>query len=229
MEVVDFEAGEIILINKPREWTSFDVVAKIRNHLKLTKIGHAGTLDPLATGLLILCTGARTKEINAIQDADKQYVAEITFGAVTDSYDAECPPRDIRDTSHLTPETVQEALAHFTGTIAQVPPTYSAIKVDGKRAYKLARKGKAPELKARSVMIHAIELLDMELAVARLHIHCQKGTYIRSLAHDLGQHLGTGAYLSGLVRTAIGHYKLADAQTLEDFLHKHPKRTKTPH
>jgi tRNA pseudouridine55 synthase len=225
---VDFEAGEIILIDKPKHWTSFDVVAKIRNHLKLSKIGHAGTLDPLASGLLILCTGKRTKDINSIQDADKTYVAEITLGAITDSYDAECEPRDPKPTDHLTEADILAALAQFVGTIQQVPPTFSAIKVDGKRAYKLARKGKAPTLEPRSITIHALNLLATQGPVLTVQVHCQKGTYIRSLAHDLGQHLGVGAYLSGLVRTAIGDYPLSDAMSLEAFLAKHPKVVRQP-
>jgi tRNA pseudouridine55 synthase len=225
---VDFEAGEVILIDKPKHWTSFDVVAKIRNHLKLSKIGHAGTLDPLASGLLILCTGKRTKDINGIQDADKTYVAEITLGAVTDSYDAECEPHDQKPTDHLTEADVKAALAQFVGTIQQVPPTFSAIKVDGKRAYKLARKGKAPTLEPRSITIHALSLLAMQGPVLIVQVHCQKGTYIRSLAHDLGQHLGVGAYLSGLVRTAIGDYPLSDAMSLEAFLAKYPKVVRQP-
>jgi tRNA pseudouridine55 synthase len=215
----DFAAGEVILIDKPLHWTSFDVVAKLRNTLKVKKIGHAGTLDPLATGLLILCTGAKTKQIQFIQDAPKQYLAEFTLGATTASYDAETPPENPRDANHLTAEDVQRVLPEFTGEVQQLPPAYSAVKVQGTRAYELARQGQQPELKARTVSITSLELISFEGPdKVLISVHCSKGTYIRSLVHDIGQRLGVGAYLTGLVRTQIGDYRLADAVSVPEFV-----------
>lgn len=214
----DFAAGQVILIDKPLSWTSFDVVAKLRNGLKVKKIGHAGTLDPLATGLLILCTGAYTKKINEIQDAEKEYIAEVTLGAVTDTYDAEGEPHPVASPDHLTSDDLEQALQPFRGPIMQLPPVYSALKVGGKRAYDLARSGQAPELQPRPVTIYSLTLVSWQAPVAILQVQCSKGTYIRSLAHDLGQALGTGAYLSGLRRTAIGAYRVADALSPTDYL-----------
>lgn len=211
----DFEAGEVLLIDKPSGWTSFDVVAKLRSITRCKKIGHAGTLDPLATGLLICCTGHKTKGIAAIQDAPKEYEATMKLGATTVTYDAEAPEEHVVDASHISQAQLLAAMQQFTGTITQTPPAYSAIKVGGQRSYDLARKGQAVELKARTVQITAFDLLDYQAPLAQLRIACSKGTYIRSLVHDLGQVLGVGAYLAGLRRTRIGHYSLDDALTLE--------------
>ncbi|WP_114782280.1 tRNA pseudouridine(55) synthase TruB [Botryobacter ruber] len=212
----DFEAGEILLIDKPLTWTSFDVVKKVRNILRVKKIGHAGTLDPLASGLLILCTGKFTKRIDEIQAQEKEYTGTITLGQTTPSYDLETEVSEAKDISHLTPEDIRNAAASFEGTIEQVPPLYSAVMIDGKRAYALARKGKTAEIKARPVTIKTFEISAVEGAVVHFKVICSKGTYIRSLAHDLGQKLGVGAHLSALVRTRIGDYKLEDALTIED-------------
>ncbi|MFD2247700.1 tRNA pseudouridine(55) synthase TruB [Pontibacter ruber] len=212
----NFEAGEILLINKPIDWTSFDVVKKVRNTLRVKKIGHAGTLDPLATGLLILCTGKYTKRIDEIQGQEKEYTGTMTIGQTTPSYDLETPVSEAKDISHLTPEHLYAAAAGFVGTIEQVPPLYSAIWVEGKRAYDLARGGKTAEIKPRTITIKAFEITGIEGAVISFKVVCTKGTYIRSLAHDFGQKLGVGAHLSSLVRTRIGEYKLADSLTIED-------------
>ncbi len=212
----DFAAGEILLINKPLDWTSFDVVKKVRNTLRVKKIGHAGTLDPLATGLLILCTGKFTKRIDEIQGQEKEYTGTITIGQTTPSYDLETEVSEAREISHLTPEDLYNAAASFVGTIEQVPPIYSAVWVDGKRAYDLARGGKTAEIKPRTITIKAFDITGIEGAVVSFKVVCTKGTYIRSLVHDFGQKLGCGAHLSSLVRTRIGEYKLENALTIED-------------
>ncbi|PKV62751.1 tRNA pseudouridine(55) synthase TruB [Pontibacter ramchanderi] len=212
----NFEAGEILLLDKPLTWTSFDVVKKVRNTLRVKKIGHAGTLDPLASGLLILCTGKFTKRIDEIQAQEKEYTGTITLGQTTPSYDLETPVSESKDISHLTPEDIQSAANSFVGTIEQIPPIYSAVMIDGKRAYDLARKGKEAELKPRSITIKAFDITNIEGAIISFKVICSKGTYIRSLAHDLGQKLHVGAHLSSLVRIRIGEYKLEDALTIED-------------
>ncbi|WP_299824589.1 tRNA pseudouridine(55) synthase TruB [uncultured Pontibacter sp.] len=212
----DFAAGEILLINKPLEWTSFDVVKKVRNTIRVKKVGHAGTLDPLASGLLILCTGKYTKRIDEIQAQEKEYTGTIRLGEITPSYDRETEVTETCDISHLTEEEIKAAAKTFVGTIEQVPPIYSAVMVDGKRAYDLARKGKSAELKARTITIKAFDIASIEGPEIHFKVICTKGTYIRSLAHDLGQKLGCGAHLSSLVRTRIGEYKLEDALTIED-------------
>lgn len=212
----NFETGEILLLNKPLTWTSFDVVKKVRNTLRVKKIGHAGTLDPLASGLLILCTGKFTKRIDEIQAQEKEYTGTITLGQTTPSYDLETPVSESKDISHVSPADIQAAADTFVGTIEQIPPIYSAVMIDGKRAYDLARKGKEAEMKPRSVTIKAFDITHIEGAVISFKVICSKGTYIRSLAHDLGQKLGVGAHLSALVRTRIGDYKLEDALTIED-------------
>jgi tRNA pseudouridine55 synthase len=212
----NFEAGEVLLVNKPLDWTSFDVVKKVRNTLRVKKIGHAGTLDPLATGLLILCTGKFTKRIDEIQGQEKEYTGTITIGQTTPSYDLETPVSEAKDISHLSADNLYEAAASFVGTIEQIPPIYSAVWVEGKRAYDLARGGKTVEIKPRSVTIKAFDITSIEGAVVSFRVVCTKGTYIRSLAHDFGQQLGVGAHLSSLVRTRIGEYKLADSLTIED-------------
>jgi tRNA pseudouridine55 synthase len=212
----NFEAGEILLLNKPLTWTSFDVVKKVRNTLRVKKIGHAGTLDPLASGLLILCTGKFTKRIDEIQAQEKEYTGTITLGQTTPSYDLETPVSESKDISHLTPAGIQAAADSFVGTIEQIPPIYSAVMIDGKRAYDLARKGKEAEMKPRTITIKAFDITGIDGAVVSFKVICSKGTYIRSLAHDLGQKLGVGGHLSTLVRTRIGDYKLEDALTIED-------------
>lgn len=211
----NFEAGEVLLINKPLTWTSFDVVKKVRNTLRVKKIGHAGTLDPLASGLLILCTGKFTKRIDEIQAQEKEYTGTITLGQTTPSYDLETPVSESKDISHLTPDDIQAAANTFVGTIEQIPPIYSAVMIDGQRAYDLARKGKEAEMKPRTVTIKAFDITNIEGAVVSFKVICSKGTYIRSLAHDLGQKLNVGAHLSALVRTRIGDYKLEDALSIE--------------
>ncbi|TXK27884.1 tRNA pseudouridine(55) synthase TruB [Pontibacter qinzhouensis] len=214
--VYDFVAGEILLINKPLTWTSFDVVKKVRNTLRVKKIGHAGTLDPLATGLLILCTGKFTKRIDEIQAQEKEYTGTITLGQTTPSYDLETEVSETAAISHLTEAEIKAAAAGFVGTIEQVPPLYSAVMIDGKRAYTLARKGQTAEIKARSITIKAFDITAIDGAVLHFRVICSKGTYIRSLAHDVGQVLGCGAHLSALVRTRIGEYRLEDALSIED-------------
>lgn len=215
---LDFNEGQTLLFNKPKTWTSFDVVKKVRGLTRAKKVGHAGTLDPLATGLLILCTGKHTKRIEQIQGQEKEYEALIKLGATTASYDAEFPEEHLRPTEHITEALLAEHLRHFVGTIQQMPPAFSAIKVGGKRSYKAARKGQSLKLRPRQVAVHAFELLEFEPpALLRARIRCGKGTYVRSLAHDLGQRLGTGAYLRHLKRTRIGIYELKDAWEIDDF------------
>jgi tRNA pseudouridine55 synthase len=216
--VYDFVSGEILLVDKPLGWTSTDVVRKMQGVTGFKKIGHAGTLDPLATGLLILCTGKKTKEIQGIQDAEKEYYLEFILGAVTDSYDAEFPPKDIRETDHISEEQVKEKITGFTGTVTQFPPSYSAVKIGGKRAYNLARAGKEVKTEAREVQVREFELLHFSNpGPSKAVVRCSKGTYIRSLVHDLGQTLECGAYLSGLRRTKIGDYFVEQAKTPEEW------------
>ncbi|GAB5527997.1 MAG: tRNA pseudouridine(55) synthase TruB [Roseivirga sp.] len=214
----NFQKGQVLLIDKPLEWTSFDVVKKIRYLIKIKKIGHAGTLDPLATGLLILCTGKRTKSIEQFMADEKEYTGSFTLGQVTDSYDLESEPSAPVDISHLTEEQIREATLPFTGEIEQVPPMHSAIKVDGKRLYKLARQGKSIELKSRTVIISEFEIVKVDLPKVEFRVVCSKGTYIRSLASDFGKALGVGAHLSALRRTRIGNQHVKDAWQLTDFI-----------
>ncbi|MBA4166084.1 MAG: tRNA pseudouridine(55) synthase TruB [Chitinophagaceae bacterium] len=214
-----YEEGKVLLINKPYDWTSFDVVRKLRNLLKIKKIGHAGTLDPLATGLLILCTGKFTKKINEYMAKEKEYTGTIVLGATTPTCDLESIPGNFRDYSNITQADADKAAAALTGDIMQTPPIYSAIKKDGKRAYDRARKGEEFELKARPVHIKEFSA---ELVSAEVHfrIVCSTGTYIRSVANDLGELLGCGGYLSALCRTRIGEFELKDAWTMEEALEK---------
>lgn len=209
-------SDQILLINKPLGWTSFDVVKKLRSILKIKKIGHAGTLDPLATGLLILCTGKMTKRIESFQNQEKEYTGKMILGQTTPSYDLETEPTPPQDLSEITAEKIYFAARQLTGQISQVPPLHSAIKVDGKRAYKLARAGHEAELKARQVTISAFDITTINLPEIEFRVVCSKGTYIRSLARDLGATLGVGAYLSELCRTRIGEFLLIDAKTLEE-------------
>ncbi|NPA38149.1 MAG: tRNA pseudouridine(55) synthase TruB [Chlorobi bacterium] len=220
---MDFPAGEVLFIDKPIKWTSFDVVNKIRFLLKRylgikkIKVGHAGTLDPLATGLVIVCTGKFTKKIEEYQGMPKEYIAEISFGATTPTYDLESEPDEKYPFEHITKEMLLNALDRFTGEIEQTPPAYSAIKIKGRKAYELARNGDKVEMKSRKVTIYDIELLDYSLPVAKVKVKCSKGTYIRSLAYDIGKELKSGAYLSGLRRTQIGSYSVDDAIGIMEF------------
>ena len=209
-----FEDGMMLLIDKPYGWTSFDVVSKIRSWIKIKKIGHAGTLDPLATGLLILCTGKFTKRIDEYMKREKEYTGTIMLGATTPTYDLESIPENSKDTSLLSPEQVQAVANTFTGEILQVPPIYSAIKKDGRRAYELARKGVEVEMEPRKVIVREF-ITGLVLPEVEFRVVCSTGTYIRSLANDLGQQLGCGGYLSSLCRTRIGEFKLKDAWTIE--------------
>lgn len=213
-----FEEGETLLFDKPLGWSSFDLVRKVRNIIRVKKVGHAGTLDPLATGLMILCTGKHTKTIDGIQGQEKTYKVTFCLGATTPSYDAEFPPENIQDTAHITQAMVEAEMQHFVGEISQIPPQFSAVQVGGKRAYDLARKGETVELKARIVHVYQFELTEYQSPAHIVAIvKCSKGTYIRSLVHDLGQRLGVGAYMTGLVRTEIGNYQLQHAWTIEAF------------
>ncbi len=212
----NFAEGRVILIDKPYRWTSFDVVRKIRRLIGIKKIGHAGTLDPLATGLLILCTGKFTKKINEYMAREKEYTGTIKLGATTPTYDLESEPENFKDGSHLTQQDVDAAAATFTGEIMQVPPIYSAIKTEGKRAYELARRGKDVELKARQITVSLFET-KLDYPNLDFRIVCSTGTYIRSLAHDIGQKLGCGGYLSSLCRTRIGEFTLDKAMSIEKF------------
>lgn len=210
--------GEVFLINKPLEWTSFDVVKKVRNALKIKKVGHAGTLDPLATGLLIVCAGKMTKQIDSFMGQEKEYTGTFELGATTDSFDLEQPVVAVKDPSHLTAADVELAIADFRGDILQIPPMHSAIKVDGKRVYESARKGKVVQMEPRPVQVSTFELVKFENPTVHFRIVCSKGTYIRSLARDLGESLQVGAYMSSLCRTRIGAYALEDAKELDPLI-----------
>jgi len=205
--------GQVILIDKPVHWTSFDVVRKLRGFLQIKKIGHAGTLDPLASGLLIVCTGAFTKRINEFMKQEKEYTGSFTLGAVTPTYDLESKPEHFRDISQLTEADIRNACHRFIGNIAQFPPLYSAIKKEGTPLYELARRGESVELEARAINISEMEITGIELPLVYFRVVCSTGTYIRSLAHDYGQALGCGAYLSALRRTRIGDNRVEQAQT----------------
>lgn len=218
MEDLDFNAGEVLLFNKPKEWSSFDVVKKVRNLLKVKKVGHAGTLDPKASGLLILCTGKKTKTIESLQGLEKEYVTEFRLGATTASYDSEHPPENHKDCSHITQEMIESALEPFRGEFAQMPPIFSAVKIDGKRAFKSARKGQSVELRRRWVHVYHFELLEFRAPDwGKAIIRCSKGTYVRSLIHDVGQALGVGGYITELTRTRIGDFNLENAWEIDDF------------
>ncbi len=212
-----FLEGRVILIDKPFDWTSFDVIRKIRNITRIMKVGHAGTLDPLATGLLIVCTGKFTKKINEYMGMEKEYTGTFTLGAVTPTYDLESEPTDHKELSHLTEERIHAATIPFTGPIMQVPPAHSAIKQDGKPVYLAARKGIEVQLEPRPVTIHRFEIEKIDLPVVHVRVVCSTGTYIRSLAHDFGAALGVGGYMSSLRRTRIGIFTVADAQSMEEF------------
>jgi len=211
-----FTEGQVLLVNKPLEWTSHDVVAKLRGTMRIKKVGHAGTLDPLATGLLIICTGKFTKRINEYMAREKEYTGTFTLGAVTPTYDLESAPEQFADYAFVTPDLLENTLAAFRGDILQVPPSHSAVKQKGKPVYLLARKGKEVILEPRPVHIAAFEITAIALPQVHFRVVCSTGTYIRSLAHDVGKALGCGAYLSALQRTRIGAFSVADARSVEE-------------
>jgi len=212
-----FEEGKVLLINKPLQWTSFDAVRKIRNLIRIKKVGHAGTLDPLATGLLIICTGRFTKKINEYMAQEKEYTGTFTLGATTPTYDLESAPENFKSTDHIDEELLKIKTEQFMGEIMQVPPAHSAIKVDGKRVYELARQGKEVKLEPRKITIKEFEITKVEMPMVHFKVVCSTGTYIRSLANDFGAALGCGAYLSSLCRTRIGSFLLDDAMSIEGF------------
>jgi tRNA pseudouridine55 synthase len=220
-----FHQGTMVMIDKEPEWTSFGVVKKVRWLItqfagRKIKVGHAGTLDPFATGLLILCTGKKTKEIDSYQAQEKEYEATVKLGATTPSFDIETEEDEQFETSHITKEKVEEALKRFIGEIKQMPPNYSAKKVNGVRAYTLARKGEQADLKEASITIYEIEIIDFTMPYLKIRVKCGKGTYIRALARDIGKALDSGAYLTELRRTKIGEYDVKDAMSLQDFENK---------
>ncbi len=219
--------GELFLINKPLEWTSFDVVKKVRNALKIKKVGHAGTLDPLATGLLIVCAGKMTKQIEGFMGQEKEYTGTFVIGATTESFDLEKPIIPVSDPSHVTLEDVKAAVAELTGDILQIPPMHSAIKVDGKRVYESARKGIDVKMEPRAVQVREFEITRFEGNEIDFRISCSKGTYIRSLARDLGEKLEVGAYMSSLCRTRIGEFKLLESYELMPLIEEIKARHQT--
>ena len=220
----DFQAGQVILIDKPLNWTSFQVVNKLRwaikkaYKIKKIKVGHAGTLDPLATGLLIICTGKMTKQIDAHQAKIKTYTGTFTLGSTTPSYDLETHIDATFSTDHITEELIQKSAEQFVGDIEQYPPVFSALKKEGKRLYEFARAGQDAEIKARKVSIESFEITKIEMPNVHFKVVCSKGTYIRSLAHDLGKTMNSGAHLSTLRRTKIGDFSVSTALSLNDFL-----------
>lgn len=221
--VLDLAEGQVFRFNKPLHWSSFNLVSKVRtmiryaSGLKKIKIGHAGTLDPLATGVLIVCTGKKTKEIDNFQYQTKEYVAELALGATTPSFDLETEVDATYPTEHITRELVEETLKKFLGEIQQVPPAFSAVKINGKRAYEYARKGQEVEIKPKTLVIDEIELMEYSQSAIKIRVVCSKGTYIRGLARDIGEALKSGAHLTSLVRTRIGETKLEDCLTIEHF------------
>lgn len=223
---MDYISGEILAIDKSIGWTSFDAVKRLRGalqrrlHLKRFKVGHAGTLDPMATGLLLVCTGRATKRISELQEGTKEYIATLRLGATTPSFDLETGIDATFPYASIREQDVRAVLPQFRGNIMQVPPVFSAVKIDGKRAYALARKGDEPKLEAKPLVIEELELLDYDPPCLRLRIVCSKGTYIRSLARDIGITLGSGAHLTALRRTRIGAYSIADALTIDQMINK---------
>ncbi|MDB5278204.1 MAG: pseudouridine synthase [Ferruginibacter sp.] len=213
-----YAEGKVLLIDKPLHWTSFDIVRKLRNILQIKKIGHAGTLDPLATGLLIVCTGKFTKKINEFMAQEKEYTGHIVLGAVTPTFDLESEPEHQTKFDHLTSDEIIHATKQFTGAIQQLPPIYSAIKKDGVALYELARRGTAVQLEPRNVTIHSFEITGVDLPAVSFKVVCSTGTYIRSLANDFGAALGCGGYLGSLRRTRIGQLQVADAIDMKTIL-----------
>jgi tRNA pseudouridine55 synthase len=222
----DYKAGQVLLIDKPLEWTSFQAVNKLRwhirqrFHIKKIKVGHAGTLDPLATGLLIICTGKQTKSIHIYQGQVKEYTGTFTIGATTPSYDLETEVNETFETAHITNELIHKTTEQFIGAIQQQPPIFSAIKKDGKRLYELARKGETTEIPTREVTIEEFEITNIDLPKIEFRVACSKGTYIRSLAYDFGKALNSGAHLSALRRTKIGDYSVENAESIDSFIEK---------
>lgn len=235
---MDFNEGVILSFDKPLTWTSFKLVAVVRGticrHLgiKKLKVGHAGTLDPLATGVMILCTGKATKQIESFQYQTKEYIATLELGATTPSHDLEKEIDQRFDYQHVTKELVEDTLKRFVGQIEQIPPDFSACKIDGQRAYSLARKGKTVSLKPKVLVIDELEMLECSIPVIKLRIVCSKGTYIRALARDLGEALGCGAHLTALSRTRIGDFRLEECLSIDDFIRqyaeKQPNDSSTP-
>ena len=221
---LDFQTGEMILIDKELNWTSFDVVSKLRNsikkklNIKKIKVGHAGTLDPLATGLLIICTGKMTKRIDEFSGLNKTYVGKMTIGSTTPSYDLETKPNVYYPTEHINKNLIIETAKKFVGKIDQKPPVFSAVKKDGVRLYKLARKGVKVEVEKREIIIHDFLISSINFPEVEFSLTCSKGTYIRSLAHDFGKELGSGAHLSELRRTSIGDYSVDKSLKLMEFI-----------
>lgn len=222
MRKEEFQEGKLLLIDKPVTWTSFDVVGKLRNTLKplKLKVGHAGTLDPLATGLLIVCTGKATKKIDNYQAEDKEYTGVIQLGGTTPSFDLETEINQHFDISNITEDQIHSVAASFIGEQQQFPPAHSAIQVNGERAYEIARRGEQVELKSRTVFIHSFEIEKIELPEVHFRIKCSKGTYIRSIAHDFGQKLNNGAHLSALRRTMSGDFHVDDAWNLDELINE---------
>ena len=208
--------GDMFLVRKPAGWTSFDVVRKLRGILRVRKVGHAGTLDPMATGLLIVCSGAKTRALESYTGLEKEYDALIRLGQRTESFDAASPVIEERSTAGLTEETIREAVGEFVGYQTQLPPMWSAVKVNGRRLYTYARKGETVERRPREICIHAIDITSIAVPLLRCTIVCSKGTYIRTLADDLGRRLGCGAHVQELTRTRIGPYRLCDALTIDE-------------
>ena len=221
---LDFQTGEMILIDKELNWTSFDVVSKLRNsikkklNIKKIKVGHAGTLDPLATGLLIICTGKMTKRIDEFSGLNKTYIGKMTIGSTTPSYDLETKPNVYYPTEHINKNLIIETAKKFVGKIDQKPPVFSAVKKDGVRLYKLARKGVKVEVEKREIIIHDFLISSINFPEVEFSLTCSKGTYIRSLAHDFGKELGSGAHLSELRRTSIGDYTIDNSLKLMEFI-----------
>ncbi len=217
-----FDEGRVLLIDKPLDWTSFDVVRKIRNTVQIRKVGHAGTLDPLATGLLIVCTGKFTKRINEFMAQEKEYTGTITLGATTPTYDLESEPQDFKSLEGLSEDLILATTSQFTGEIMQVPPIHSAIKQKGKPVYLMARKGLEVVLEPRKITIKEFEITQIDLPVITFKVICTTGTYIRSLANDFGAALGCGGHLSSLRRTRIGEFSAADSMSVEEFVKSVP-------
>ncbi|MEM6725809.1 MAG: tRNA pseudouridine(55) synthase TruB [Bacteroidota bacterium] len=223
-QLIAFQEGQVLLIDKPKDWTSFDVVNKIRHKLKRLlkvkkiKVGHSGTLDPMATGLLIICTGKFTKKLHDFQGLDKTYTGSLLLGATTPSYDAETPIDQKFPIDHIDQAAIEQARQGFLGEQAQQPPMFSAIKVDGQPLYKKARKGEKIEVKSRQITIHQFDVNAVSFPELQFEVSCSKGTYIRSLVHDFGKVLDSGAYMNNLRRTRIGDFKIEDAWNLEEFI-----------
>ncbi|MGB0975618.1 MAG: tRNA pseudouridine(55) synthase TruB [Prolixibacteraceae bacterium] len=223
LDSFDFKNGEVLIFDKPLEWTSFNVVGKIRYKvcrylgIKKLKVGHAGTLDPMATGLMVLCTGKATKKIEQLQGTEKEYIADLKLGATTPSFDIETEEDAQFPTEHIDLKSIEETLLQFIGEIDQIPPIFSAVKVNGRRAYDMARKGEEVELRSKKITIKEIEVLDFKEQHLKLRVVCGKGTYIRSLARDIGSALNSGAYLTGLRRTRVGEFSVDKAYTIESF------------